>query len=202
MEQLQWSVVKFDSRMEDYIGNQRRKRKKRQRKQDEDAQEERDGGAEGDAVDLTGGGSAASKPKAQPRVRSYATGARISLKDQEGRAMAHGIVIDDEPALPDEDDIETDEDLKHCSVGDFKRIKLVRVVKGWGPTPLEKDTVYTSDWQLLGKQAARTLGALLGLNEEDTGGRDELEGFMCWHECIIPRLVSDPSAGKKKKKKK
>ena len=38
-------------------------------------------------------------------VQTYATNAKISIKDSQDRPMAHGYIMDDEPEIPDEDEI-------------------------------------------------------------------------------------------------
>ena len=68
-------------------------------------------------------------------VVSYASKARISLIDEENRAMAHGIILDDEPAIPDSGEeisvpwTSAHEGLADCSHKSFKLVKLSGVVR-------------------------------------------------------------------------
>ena len=71
------------------------------------------------------------------KIRHYGSRARVSLVDAEGRAMAHGVVLDDEPKIPDDESgLEYDhpwtaahEELPNCRVGSFKQVKLVAIVR-------------------------------------------------------------------------
>ena len=58
---------------------------------------------------------------------------------------------------------------------------------GWGTTSLDQDMVYDEDFQPM-QARQRALASLVK--------RKEKEGFMLWHQFIIPR----DTAGRKKKK--
>lgn len=77
--------------------------------------------------------------------------------------------------------------------------------RGWGPTTLDEDTVYTSDWEAL-KKKQRSLGSLI-----NDISRNE-DGYMIYHNMIVPRKPpaknkrstksSDQSSKRRKKGKK
>ena len=61
-------------------------------------------------------------------IQTYATNAKISIKDSQDRAMAHGYIMDDEPEIPSDDEVEkfgkAHHGLLESKVGSFKRIQL------------------------------------------------------------------------------
>ena len=229
MAELGWSANLFDTCMEDHVASRRRKIKlKRQRSREADSDE--DSGREVISIADSSEDSPSKTPKKRKvkrepesppaaadedadgdNIRHYGNRARVSLLDAEGRAMAHGVILDNEPKIPDDaDGMEFDhpwtsshEELPNCRVGSFKQVKLVAIVRslhflplfgficaldklysvlcrGWGPTSLDDDTVFNSEWKAL-KKAERTLSKLESATAENE------EGYMIWHDMIVPR---------------
>ena len=140
MHAVGWSASVFDTRMEDHVASTRRKIKRaRERRRSQGGASSDDPEGEVHRVDLTGSGGAAGAVEADDaKVASYSPKARISLVDGENRAMAHGVILDDEPEIPDDGLHESMEDsdwtkhhseLPECSVGSFKQVRLVGLVR-------------------------------------------------------------------------
>lgn len=96
-EELGWSVFKFDSRVEEFIANKRRKAKKTAEKTDYRALLAPP--EEGKTGPASPSGKKQDDDDDEVEIPHYGSGAAISFVSGDNRVMAHGTIIDDEPAL-------------------------------------------------------------------------------------------------------
>ena len=104
----------------------------------------------------------------------FKTSTPISLVGDDGAAMAHGRIMDNEPDVSAQ---------KMCGAfvpGLYKKIDLLNIVRGWGSTVLQRDEIFDSDLQPFASKK-RKLQELLNYNE----GAD---GLYIWHEYVRPRI--------------
>ena len=101
----------------------------------------------------TGGGSAASESEAG-RGRSKAGAAMappkrfkpfspVQLVDGGGTVMAYGVILDDEPKIPDD---VVDEDGDTYMTGCFKRIQVGQIKTNWGTWSIDPSLCMRHDW--------------------------------------------------------
>ena len=149
MEKLKWSVHRFDQRMEDWISHARRKsrnlkkrqqkkkkKKKRKRKRDDssssDSDSDSDSSDSGEDKKLKAKKSEKETSEPGPAPQSFNNGDHVSLVDDEGRQMCHGIMIDDEVKIPTTGMAkygEVHESVDECGTGDYKTVKIMGVCK-------------------------------------------------------------------------
>ena len=67
----------------------------------------------------------------------------------------------------------------------------VCVFRGWSNTTVDGDTCFSPDWTYM-PNIRRTLGALVKDDE------DNENGFMLWHDMIVPRSNTSQSTKKRK----
>ena len=128
MDELKWSVYKFDQRMEDWISHARRKMKKNRKKLREEAENDSTGSV-GERSDDDNDGDRRGKEadgNDDMDIVSFRTGDRVSVIDAEGTPMMHATIEDDEPPLPDMNHIsqmnEKHHYLKMAGDGAYKHI--------------------------------------------------------------------------------
>lgn len=151
MDGVGWSASVFDTRMEDHVASTRRKHKLRKRKQKHAKSSDDD--SSGDDAEYTpkkkqrldtpretkspAQTSTPDDKDSDVKVRSYEHRARISLIDAENTPMAHGVIIDDEPPIPNsESDLsghatwtKHHTELPECNTGTFKKLKIVAIIR-------------------------------------------------------------------------
>jgi hypothetical protein len=123
-----------------------------------------------------------------PRPRFYRTNDQISFLGHGDEVMAHGSILDGEP-----DTSHSSEMLQYEHSGYWKYVDITSVARGWGATALASDAVYNEHCTSLGKDKHRTLAAL-----EKRGD----DGFMIWHEYVVPRVRPKKGAKFDEKKRK
>ena len=128
---------------------------------------------------------------AEPTRRVFQPGAPISIQSSD-EVLAHGCVIDGEP---DASVLFDDQDLVHEEVrlpSLWLIVKLVTVVRGAGDDILMEDHVFFSDGCAMNDQERKVKYL----------ARDQKEnGFLIWHEWVVPRVRAAKKAQKRRKKK-
>ena len=111
MDTIGWSVFMFDGRMEDHVAAMRNKikRRKLKRRQSSEYSSDEDGSTTASCQTPAKKKPEPDKsPEEQPdkesKIKNYATRARVSLIDAKDRVMAHGVITDDEPSIPQNED--------------------------------------------------------------------------------------------------
>jgi hypothetical protein len=135
---------------------------------------------EDDVTDLTG---TTPTPTGQPIddvPLRFKPGTPISIVDNNGTAMAHGVLLDDEPTVSGQDL------CGEFAVGHFKLIQLRALVRGWGHTTLQRDEVFDFECQPFNAKH-RKLQELMAVGE----GNDGDEGIYIWHGYVKPRIRAE-----------
>ena len=129
---------------------------------------------------------------ADPPRRVFHPGAPISIQSSDD-VLAHGCVIDGEP---DVSNLFEDQDLVHEEVrlpSLWLMVKLVTVVRGAGDDILMEDHVFFPDGTAM-NDMERKVRYLARDHKE--------EGFLIWHEWVVPRVRASQKSKKRRRGKK
>jgi len=144
MDIIEWSVFVFDTRMEDHVATMRRKIKQRKNRRQRNASS--DYSDSSTTSNHTPSKKKRSRQANTPQkeldipevvVTPFASRARVSLIDDRRQVMAHGVIMDDEPRIPqnagdlDKHDNWTQAhgELPECPTGTFKQVKIIAVCR-------------------------------------------------------------------------
>ena len=115
--------------------------------------------------------------------QSFRRGQAVSIVGGEGKPMAHGSILDDQPDTSFHNHI-----MQYGVPGCWKKVTLSSVVRGWGDVLLDHDVVFAHNCRKL-KEAQRTIAALGKIGNSGKGA-----AIIIWHEYVMPKKVN---AGKK-----
>jgi hypothetical protein len=116
-------------------------------------------------------------PRAAPL--GFRRGQAVSIGGGEGKPMAHGSILDDQPDTSEHDHI-----MHYGVPGCWKKVTLSSVVRGWGDVLLDYDVVFAHNCRKL-KKDQRTIEAL---GKIGNGGKGT--AIVIWHEYVVPKKVN------------
>ena len=194
---LGWSITTFDTRMEEYVTRAKAKRKRSAARgvlDDDDADVVADDSA-GCLVPIASN----SEPVGDDEfveILPIRTGDQVSLVynevDGSKIVVAHGMVVDHQPP--------TDAMFKDCeyvsadmrSSNYWLEVRIAIITRAGNKFGFDKDHVFASDGQEI--EAIHRDG-LVGLRALQSA---HSEGFLLWHQWVIPRCVAKPSKKRKR----
>jgi hypothetical protein len=124
----------------------------------------------------------------------FSNGAPMSIVGSDGCAMAHCVMLDDEP---DTESQEAMTQFEECGTGYWKLIRISTVCRGWAGTVLPPDAVFDRELDAL-PVSHRSLGALCQKFKDNGDGG----GFHIWHEYCVRRLLPGKKETPAKRKNK
>ena len=197
---LGWDVTTFDTRMEEYVVRLKSKRKRGL---------EKAGWQEDDYDGLVPSNSAGSlvpsNSNSEPAVDAdlvdilpIKTGDQVSLIynqiDGSRIVVAHGMVTDHQP--PTETMFRDCGHVKNDMVSSnfWLEVRIAIITREGAKFGFDKDHVFADDGQVID---ADTRDGLVSLRRLHT---DHSEGFLLWHQWVIPRCVAKSSKKRKKQR--